>query len=239
MRVLAGPVITPPRTNLLETKRAIERQRGTVAFRNFERDVLRPKHVPIVGNAPQQAISDSLLAAVVRHGDVQNLERISGQHATRKTNDSAAIMRHPPRAARLRKLVLKHRARPRPMRAPRKGRLLQRSHLLHVVYRHRTELQVKVGQLVGNTRNLDARRRRETKAHALVLLRVRKARVDGQYKRGIARRDAGVTRGRGCVMPCTKKRLARGKPKLLAERARHPCRSEPIAILEQPVAREL
>ena len=64
---------------------------------------------------------------------------------------------------------------------------LKLRHLVQIVHRHRTKLQVNIGQRIIHAGQSHRCRLLQAQTLALRLLRVRKSRVNGQHQRRIAR----------------------------------------------------
>ena len=217
---------------LLEAKRGVCGPRGCVLLVHLERCRGGVQHVRVVADARHEPGRDAPATPVARDDDVSHLEVVARELAAREADDDAEVVRDPPAAAGLRELVVEHVLGPRRVGRAHVGLALERRDGRQVVDGHGAQLEVPVCQRVVHAGDLDARGRLQAQALALVLLRVREARVDGQHQGRVAAAAHGRRR------PGAREPLRRGVPQRLVQHAREAGRLEAVAVLLQAVARE-
>ena len=194
------------------------------------------EHLCVVGDARDQARGDALAAAARGHGDVGDLQLVAYDGAARIADDAAAVVRDPPHVVVRGHVVVENVFGPRLVVRGGKDLGLELRDGVDVVDGHGAQLVVDIREGVVAAGELDGRGLLQAEAGALVLLRVGKARVDGQHERRIAGLLVeGPRLRRGAREP-----LARGPPGLLRRELAvgKPGGLELRAVLGQAVARE-
>ena len=235
-RIVAGTVVVGADARLGEAEATVELLGGVVSDLDLKRRPRGIEHLCVVGDARDQARGDALAAAVHGHGDVRDLQLVAYDGAARIADDAAAVVRDPPHVVVRGHVVVEDVLGPRLVVRGSKDLGLELRDGVDVVDGHGPQLAVDIRERVIAAGELHGRGLLQAEARALVLLRVGKARVDGQHERrvaGLLVKGPGLRRG-------AREPLARGPPGILG---REPpiakaCGLELRAVLCQPVARE-